>query len=147
MLRHVFENDAQELREWLGENAILIVDRGYEGVIPLLDELGIEHRIPVVQGGQSRLFTRHANENRIITKNRWIVEARNGHMKSVFKFFRDTIPFHHANNLQSFYLIARAILNRYRNTISMDEANAELAREILARANIDNDLRIRVENE
>ncbi|KAL3287672.1 hypothetical protein HHI36_002139 [Cryptolaemus montrouzieri] len=48
MLRHVFGNYAQERQEWLKENAILIVDRGYKDVIPLLDELGIEHRMPAV---------------------------------------------------------------------------------------------------
>jgi len=42
---------------------------------------------PYLELGQHQLNT-EANKVRLITKTRWIVEARNGHMKSVFKFFQ-----------------------------------------------------------
>ncbi|KAL3281443.1 hypothetical protein HHI36_004652 [Cryptolaemus montrouzieri] len=74
----------------------------------------------------------------------------NDFLKIIFNYSSrqaDTIPFHDANDLRSFYPIAGAILNGYRNTILMDGANAERAKKKLARANIYNDLRICIEDE
>ena len=69
-----------------------IVDRGYRDVLPLLENLGIHHKMPaLLQPGQRQLNTQAANHSRIITKTRWLVEARNGHIKSVFQFFEGTV--------------------------------------------------------
>lgn len=94
MLEREFQNDASALREWLGENVIIIVDRGYRDVLPLLQNLGIEtHMPPLLQEGQTQLSTEDANDSRLITKSRWIVEARNGHIKMIFKFFKgNSVP-------------------------------------------------------
>jgi hypothetical protein len=85
--------------------------------------------------GQSQLLTDEANDSRIITKTRWIVEARNGHIKSIFKFFQPTIPIPHLPNLGDFYRIAGAIINRYHPSVQMEGANKELARQLLEKAN------------
>lgn len=134
MLQREFENDADGLRGWLGDGAIVIVDRGYRDAVPLLERLGIHSRMPaVLPEGQNQLSTEAANDSRLITKTRWIVEARNGHLKSIFKFFKEIILFHHVKHLRDFYLIAGAIINRYREPILMQGATAELAQNILAR--------------
>lgn len=134
MLEKQFEDDAGALREWLGEGGIVIVDRGYRDVLPLLNRLGIDHRMPgILEPGQFQPSTEVANDSRLITKTRWIIEARNGHIKTIFKFFKDIIPFHHANHLREFYLIAGAIINKYREPIHMEGATAELALNILER--------------
>lgn len=71
MLRNEFERDAGALREWLGENAILIVDRGYRDILPLSDNIGIDHRITAfLEQGQRQLETEEANDSRLITKTR-----------------------------------------------------------------------------
>lgn len=148
MLRTEFERDAGALRQWLGENAILIVDRGYRDILPLLDNLGIDHKMPAfLQPNQRQLDTQEANDSRLITKSRWIIEARNGHIKSMFHFFKNTISLVHAIHLREFYLIAGAIINRYRQLIHMEEATAEYARRMLERARRENHLKIRVELE
>lgn len=148
MLRKEFEDNAAGLRQWLGENAIFVVDRGYRDVLPLLEHLGIETHMPAfLERGQRQLTTEDANDSRLITKCRWIIEARNGHVKSIFKFFNNVIPFHHATNLRDFYLIAGAILNKYREPILMQGATADLARVMLERARAPNHLQIRVEAE
>lgn len=67
MLRNEFERNAGALREWLGENAILIVDRGYRNI---LDNIGIDHKIPAfLEQRQRQLETEEANDSRLITKN------------------------------------------------------------------------------
>lgn len=148
MLQNQFETDAGALREWLGEDVIFIVDRGYRDVLPLLENLGIDHKMPpFLELGQKQLETAQANDSRLITKSRWIIEARNGHIKSIFKFFKNTISVVHAIHLREFYLIAGALINRYRENIHMAGATAELAQQMLERAQAENTLRLRVERE
>ncbi|XP_071578400.1 uncharacterized protein [Temnothorax nylanderi] len=145
MLEREFQNDAGALREWLGENAIIIVDCGYRDVLPLLQNLGIEtHMPPLLQEGQTQLSTEDANDSRLITKSRWIVEARNGHIKMIFKFFKGIIAYHHVIHLREYYLIAGALINRYREHILMEGATADLAREMLQRARTANNLQNKV---
>lgn len=79
-----------------------------------------------------------------------IIEARNGYIKSMFKFFKNIILVVHAIHLRDFYLIAGAVINRYRQAIMeavMEGATAELARRMLERARQENRLKIRVEME
>ena len=144
MLQYEFENDANALREWMGEGAIVIVDRGYRDALPLLQNLGIQTHMPrLLEQGETQLSTEDANDTRLITKTRWIVEARNGHLKSIFKIFKDIIPYHHVMHLRQLYLICGAIINRYKDPILMEGATAELAENMLERARVDNPLRDR----
>lgn len=71
----------------------------------------------------------------------------NGHLKSVFKFLDNTVPIVHLSNLRDFFRIGAAILNRYHSPISMEGANAELARELLAKSRQPNVLQVFVEME
>ncbi|EZA55665.1 hypothetical protein X777_04307 [Ooceraea biroi] len=140
------EMDATELREWFNNGDIFIVVRGYSDALPFLENLGINCKLPaLLQQGQRQLNTDEANDSRLITKTRWIVEARNGHIKSVFKFFEGTVHMNHAINIGDFYRIAGAILNKYREPIIMEGANAELAQIMLQKFRIPNVVQTRVE--
>ncbi|XP_024868674.1 uncharacterized protein LOC112452615 isoform X2 [Temnothorax curvispinosus] len=60
---------------------IVLADRGYRDAIPLLQRLGIDHKMPpLLEHGQRQLPTQDANDSRIVKKNHWVVEARNGHL-------------------------------------------------------------------
>ena len=69
--------------------------------------------------GQCQLDTQATNDSRIITKTMWLVEARNGHIKSAFQFFEGAVSMNHAINIRDFYRIAGAIVNKYRELIVM----------------------------
>lgn len=47
MLQNKLEN-SMGLREWLNDGDIVIVDRGYRDVLPFLDNLGIEYKMPAL---------------------------------------------------------------------------------------------------
>lgn len=96
---------------------------------------------------QHQLTTEEANSSRLVTKTRWIVEARNGHIKSIFKFFRDAVPMPQVPHIRDYIRITCAIINRYHEPINMEGANAVLARRMLDRANEINTLQVRVEEE
>lgn len=113
-------NDINEFRNWITEEDIVIVDRVYRVVIPRLEELGlITYMPPLHHQNQRQLSTSEANRARLITKTRWVVEARNGHFKSIFKFFKGRISMHHAVNLSGFYQIAGALLNKFHPLINL----------------------------
>lgn len=148
ILREDFERDAGIIANWFQEGDIVLVDRGYRDAIPLLAHLGIDHRMPaLLPPGQRQLTTEEANETRKVTKSRWIVEARNGHLRSIFKFLSQTILLQHAKKLNSYYRIAGAIINRYHPTIIMQDADIQLARRMIERANMPNVIQARVELE
>lgn len=145
MLRNEVQTDPV-LTQWFQDEDIIIVDRGYRDVIPLLQTLDISCLMPnFLQRNQKQFTTEEANENRRITKTRWIVEARNGHLKSIFKFLGQTMIVPHLKNLKDFYEIAGALINKYHSPISMENDNPEFARELLRKANVANAVQERVE--
>lgn len=148
MLRHEFERDIMGFREWIQEGDIVVVDRGYRDAVPMLEELGIQCEMPaLLPGGRRQLSTEEANKSRLVTKTRWIVEARNGHIKTMFKFFANTISIIHARNLGDFYRIVGGVINRYHTTIQMEGANARMARQMIEKARTANIVQARVEEE
>lgn len=118
LLEAEFNRHGEIMRGWFQENDIVLIDRGYRDSAQLLDQLGIVYKMPsLLQQGMRQLNTEDANESRIITKSRWIVEARNGHIKTIFKFLQQTILIQHVPNIGDFYRIAGAIINKYWPTI------------------------------
>lgn len=85
------------------------------------------HRPAATERGRVQLLTiEEANDSRLITKCRWVVESRKGHVKFLFEFFKNTIPRNHVINLREFHLIAGTIMNRY--VILIGDATQKLAR-------------------
>ena len=66
----------------------------------------------------------------ILTKTRWIVEARNGYLKNMFKFFAGMISTAQVSNLNDFLCIAGAIINMYHGPILIADADEEIAERI-----------------
>ena len=112
MLQNEILND-ERFNNWFQERDIAVVDRGYRDVIPLMEEFGMICKTPVsLEAGERQLSTEDANESRKITKVRWMVEARNGHIKSIFKFFNTVMQIHVLPNIGDFYRIAGALINK-----------------------------------
>ena len=88
-----------------------------------------------MEQNQRQLSTEMANRARMITMQRWVVEARNGHEKSIYRFVDGIIPRAHVLHLKEFYLIAGGLINRYRGPLLMADKTIELAREIKDRIN------------
>ncbi|KMQ85209.1 reverse transcriptase-7, partial [Lasius niger] len=82
------KNDAQILEHLLqlpdGLNNILkkgdiiILDRGFRDVKPLLEQKGFEVLMPALKGHRNQLTTEESNQSRLVTKLRWVVEAIHG---------------------------------------------------------------------
>ncbi|KAJ8673315.1 hypothetical protein QAD02_004577 [Eretmocerus hayati] len=144
-----FNRDVDSLAVWMQRGDIILADRAYRDLRAFLMRLlGIDVQMPAfLQRGQNQLSTEDANESRKITRSRWVVESRNGHFRSVFKFLAGTINMMHAVHLNDFYRITGAILNRYRPPLLMEGATAEAAREVLRRAQLPNAVLATVEEQ
>ncbi|CAF3865016.1 unnamed protein product, partial [Didymodactylos carnosus] len=67
---------------WCEDGDVAIVDRAFRDVIESLEENGFDVRMPsFLPPKQKRLTTKEANSTRLITKNRWVVEAYHARLK------------------------------------------------------------------
>jgi len=126
MRRCFVANTNETISKWhngIKGGDIFVVDRGYHDFIPLFERNDFTYKMPALLGSnESLLTTEEANQSHLVTKTRWIIEARNGHIKSIFKFLRDVIPIIHAPNIGDYYRIAGVIINRYHPLIEMQNA-------------------------
>ncbi|KAL1488844.1 hypothetical protein ABEB36_014639 [Hypothenemus hampei] len=146
ILENEFHHDVDRMRNWFQEDDIIIVDRGYRDAIPLFEELGIKWKMPALLNRNERqLSTEDANESRLVTNSRWVVEARNGHLRSIFKIFQHSVQIQQIPYIGDLYRIAGAVINRYHPIILMDGANIEMAQALLERRRQPNIVQARVE--
>jgi len=151
ILRDQLRDDIGGLRAWLRDGDIFLVDRGYRDALEVLRQMNINVKMPGFvlrdERGRRQGVTEDVNASRLVTKSRWIVEARNGHIKSIFKFFKDMIPAPHVGNIGDFFRIGCALINAFRPEVLMAGADSEYARLMLERSRMPNILMERVERE
>ena len=69
ILNHIIDTDTQDIKTWLQDDDIMIVDRGFRNSAAVLSNLGIEMQMPsFLQKGQSQHTTEEANSSRLVTK-------------------------------------------------------------------------------
>ncbi|CAH1108259.1 unnamed protein product [Psylliodes chrysocephalus] len=124
--------DINNLRGWVNEGNIFVVDRGYRDAVEFLKNLGFCCDIPPnLPRGQRQFTVEEANRARLITKTRWIVESRNDHLKNILKFFKNTIQLDHCVHLKDLLKIGCAPINRYHQTLTIPDATPELSRRLV----------------
>lgn len=71
ILEHIMKTNAEDIKNWLSEDDIFIVDRGFRDALPLLEDLGIQAEMPrFLEKGQKQMSTSDANKSRLVTKVR-----------------------------------------------------------------------------
>lgn len=99
----------------------------------------------LLERGQRQLSTEDANDSRIVTKMRWVVEARNGHFRSIYKMLDHVFNIQNSHHIGDYYRIVGALINRFFPLINMQNATVEVARNMLQRRNNINVVQARVE--
>ena len=80
--KSLFESNTENITEWFEDDDVLVVDRGFRDVIDLLSDKGIQTEMPhFLQKTEKQHSTEEANESRLVTKVRWVVESANGQIK------------------------------------------------------------------
>ncbi|VDI45794.1 Hypothetical predicted protein [Mytilus galloprovincialis] len=78
IMTHIIKRNIEKITDWLQEDDILIVDRGFRDSLDLLNELGIKSEMPSFLGrGEKQHSVEESNTTRLVTKLRWIVESIN----------------------------------------------------------------------
>ncbi|KYN28908.1 hypothetical protein ALC57_01669 [Trachymyrmex cornetzi] len=81
ILTTLMRSDASELRSYLKPNDVFVVDRGFRDCLKLLEDLGFIIKMLHFLKDGSQHTSSEANESRLVTKIRWIIEAVNGLLK------------------------------------------------------------------
>lgn len=145
------DNDAKILKNvddqcrvfsMLRRGDILMLDRGFRDCVAHFENQGYEIQMPkLVQSSDKKgqLSTQDANTSRLVTATRYVVETRNGHLKTIFKIFNMVWSSLALPHLMVDIKICCAIINRYRKTFETNKGMArEIAMRMLSRINAEN---------
>lgn len=145
------QNDAKILEHILKETImldnllpgdILLLDRGFRDVVNLLEGRGIVAKMPAfVQSSDKKgqLNTQQANRSRLVTALRFVVETRNGHLKSIWKMFDTNWCSYAQAHLPDDVEICSALINKYYATFESNTGIAPRAADsMLAKMNDEN---------
>ena len=69
ILKHMLATNAKEMKNWIQEDDIFVVDRGFRDSADILQELGIKMQMPsFLQKGSKQHETEDSNNSRLVTK-------------------------------------------------------------------------------
>lgn len=69
ILNHMLRKNIEDIRDFLQENDLLVVDRGFRDSLALLEDLGIKAAMPAfMKKGVTQMPTEDANTSRLVTK-------------------------------------------------------------------------------
>lgn len=142
IMKSIFENT--DAFDHLQRGDIFILDRGFRDCVGLLRNKGFDVKMPgLVQRSEtkSQLSTAEANRSRLVTAIRFVIEVRNGHLKSIWKIFNMTWNSLALKHLKDDIEICSALINYYCCSIESNRGIAdEIVDRMLNKINSPNDL-------
>lgn len=132
-----------EVTETLRQNDVFIFDRGFRDCLEEIKRMGYVTKTPefIQRNESTQLTTEQGNRSRIVTKTRFVVESRNGHLKNIFTMFAHQWPTICVNSLREDLRIAAAIINKYFQSVVADKGKQELvANAMLTRLTVPNEI-------
>jgi len=113
ILKHNIKGNMENLTDWIKEEDVMVVDRGFRDSIDMLTEMGIHTEMPrFLPRGQKQFTTEEANSSRLVTKIRWIVESVNGRIKQ-WKFLQNVVPNTQIPFIGEYVQLICALCNKY----------------------------------
>ena len=73
--KNIFINNEQDILNWLHQNDVIVVDRGFRDTIRTINNFGYNVQMPDFLNGKKQMSTQEANHSRCVTKVRWIIES------------------------------------------------------------------------
>lgn len=146
------KNDATILKEimaqpgnvfqYLREGDVIVVDRGFRDCVQDLKSRKFVVQIPkLVKHSNAQLSKKEANESRLVTKTRYVVEARNSHIKNQWKHLDGVKIYQSIPYLKKDFQIGSALVNAFSSKIQSDKNDWEkIVDRMLAQFNKPNSL-------
>lgn len=142
ILKSIFETTTAF--ENLKRGDVIILDRGFRDCVSFLEAKGFEVKMPsLLQRSQSkaRLSTAEANTTRLVTATRYVVETRNGHLKTIFKIFNMVWNSYSLKYLKEDVNICTALINQYFKPVTSNKGiEIEIVDRMLNRLDTTNEL-------
>lgn len=146
------ENDAKCMKsilrnipavtETIEPGDVFIFDRGFRDCLNELREMAYVVKTPEftkTNHPTQQLTTDQANRSRLVTKTRFVVETRNGHIKKIFPVFDQRWSTLCIHTLGEDLRIAAALINKYFHKVIADEGFEDrTANSMLANMNLPN---------
>ena len=146
--KHILRKNEEDIKHWVQENDVAIVDRGFRDAIEFLAKHGLHVEMPTyLKKGQSQHTTEEANLSRLVTKVRWVVESANGRIKH-WRLLDKVLHNHYITSIGDFVRIVCAICNDCRPPLSKHNPDGrQLAQQMLEKSRQNNNIKTMVEEE
>ena len=146
IIKHIVGSNSEDIVDWMEDSDVLIVDRGFQDALDVLNECGYKTFMPPFLSKKQQQFTTHeANESRLVTKVRWVVEAVNGRIKQ-WKFINNIIRNTELRFIGQYVNIVCALCNAFRPDLAISkEIDETVAHSMLARKDKQNKLQSQIE--
>ncbi|CAF2050509.1 unnamed protein product [Rotaria magnacalcarata] len=123
IMKNIIYNNQDGFMDWVRPNDLFVVDRGFRDCVPHLEKYGYKVKMPFfLNKNQSQFTTAEANETRLITKIRWVIESANGRVKQ-WQFFNKIIPNSMLEKIDDYFQIVCAMINCYRPVFIQDTSH------------------------
>jgi hypothetical protein len=132
---HPLRTNQEGICDWMRSGDVMVADRDFRDILPLIQSFGWTTYMPAFLSKSTKEFTaEEANDNRKVTKIRWVVEAVNGRLKQ-YKYFDKVIPNTALPYIHECVQIVCALIHAFRRPFVQDTSNDDyIAQEMLARA-------------
>ena len=84
--RNIFINNEEDIINWLKDDDVIVVDRGFRDAVHTLNRFGFNVKMPAFLNGRKQLSCEEANHSRCVTKVRWVIESGMYMIKLLLKF-------------------------------------------------------------
>ena len=137
---HMLMSNSQDIRNWFRED-VLIAERGFGDVTELLNDCGIKTAMPhFLNKSEKQHSTEEANESRLVTKVRWVVELANGHIRR-WRVLSNVLPNTKIPLAGDYVRIVCSVCNAFRlPLVTSLESDAVMAKGMMTLAKSDNKL-------
>jgi len=141
MTSEILRKEGYGILKWLKKtNQNVIADRGFQGVVSELENLGASVFLPSFNPkGSTQPTIQDSNRSRLVTKVRWVVEAHHSRFKK-FKLFSNTQPILHVDKLRACLRVLSASLNVHRPLLNQNfdqKKHQKIAEKMLELSKID----------
>lgn len=140
----VFQNHSTEMMNVLRKDDIVLVDRGFRDCVSLFTAHGLIVKMPeFVQKDDltGQLTAKKANKSRLVTASRFVIESRNGHIKTIWHLFDTRLSSYDLVHIMDDYRIGAALINRFWNKIEPNKNDAiDIANRMINLVSTPNDL-------
>lgn len=142
---HMLKSNSEDIRNWFNEGDVLIVDRGFRDVTDFLNDCGINTEMPhFLKKAEKQHSTEEANESRLVTKVRWVVESANGRIKQ-WKALSNVLPNSQIPFAGDYVRIVCSLCNAFRPPLVTSlESDAVMAKRMMDLAKSPNKLQQKV---